>query len=33
MRNATHIVYAILGGPWNRLAGFDLKDVISPGGG
>ena len=29
-RNAAHIVYAILGGPWNRLAGFDLKDVISP---
>ncbi len=29
-RNAAHLVYGILGGPWNRLAGFDLKDVVSP---
>lgn len=29
-RNAAHIVYAILGGPWNRLAGFDCEDVESP---
>ncbi len=29
-RDAALIVYAILGGPWNRLAGFGLKDVISP---
>jgi hypothetical protein len=29
-RNAAHIVYGILGGPWNRLAGFDCKDVESP---
>jgi len=26
-RNAFYIVLAILGGPWNRLAGFDCEDV------
>jgi hypothetical protein len=29
-RNAFHIALAILGGPWNRLAGFDCEDVESP---
>ena len=29
-RNAFHIVLGILGGAWNRLAGFDCEDVESP---
>jgi hypothetical protein len=29
-RNAFYIVLAILGGPWNRLAGFDCEDVSHP---
>jgi len=28
--DALSIVYGILGGPWNRLAGFDCEDVQSP---
>ncbi|HTV26531.1 MAG TPA: hypothetical protein VMF32_01990 [Xanthobacteraceae bacterium] len=28
--NALDIVFGILGGPWNRLAGFDCEDVHSP---
>jgi hypothetical protein len=28
--NALSIVYGILAGPWNRLAGFDCEDVVSP---
>ncbi|MFZ3308929.1 MAG: hypothetical protein WA280_06120, partial [Xanthobacteraceae bacterium] len=29
-RDALSIVYGILTGPWNRLAGFDCEDVESP---
>lgn len=28
--DAISIVYGILAGPWNRLAGFDCEDVVSP---
>jgi len=28
--DALSIVYGILAGPWNRLAGFDCEDVVSP---
>ncbi len=28
--DALDIVFGILGGPWNRLAGFDCEDVHSP---